>query len=157
MSYYDDYDDDDEYSSEDEIFYHNYSVDYANQLLGGHHAISSCLPRARQKFRRHSPRLVRVATLDQMPIVNRHSVHPSLRSRPKYGNDENFSSPLPTVPPPPPLPSLEATTEELERRATRPTQPAFQVNMIYFEEKFPSNFSSITFLANITRYSSNFC
>ena len=144
MSYYDDYDDD-EYSSEDEIFYHNYSVDYANQLLGGHHAISSCLPLTRRKFRRHSPRLVRVATLDQMPIVNRHSVLPLLRSRPKYGNDENFSSPLPAVPPPPPLPSLEATTQELERRATRTTQPAFQVNMIYFKKKILSNFSSMTF------------
>lgn len=123
MSYYDDYDD--EYSSEDDIFYHNYSVDYAKQILGGHHAISSCLPRMRRKHGRHSPRLVRVATLDEMPMVGRSEVLPSLHSRPKYNNDEEISS-MPLAPPPP-LPTLEATSEELERRATRRTQPTSQV------------------------------
>lgn len=145
MSYYDDCDDDDEYSSEDEIFYHNYSVDYANQILGGHHAISSCLPLMRRKYRRHySPRLMRVATLDQMPIVNRHQMLPSLRSRPKYGNGEDISSQIPLAPPAP-LPSLEATGEELERRATRTTQPIFEVNTRFFEQKNFLNFSSIKY------------
>ena len=124
MSYYDDCDDDDEYSSEDEIFYHNYSVDYANQILGSHQARSSCLPLTRRRCRRYSPRLVRVATLDQMPILTRHQVVPSLRSRPKYGDEEDISVPM-QAGPPPPLPSLEATSEELERRAARPTQPTF--------------------------------
>jgi hypothetical protein len=136
MSYYDDYYDDDDddydddyddYSSEDEIFYHNYSVDYANQILGGHHAISSCVPLMRRKYRRHSPRLVRMATLDQMPIISRHQTLPALRSRPKYANEEDMSFPQPQAPPPP-LPSLEAVGEELERRATRTTQPTFEVN-----------------------------
>lgn len=126
MSYYDDCDDD-EYSSEDEIFYHNYSVDYANQILGSHHARSSCLPLMRRKCRQYSPRLLRMSTLDQMPIVTRHQAVPSLRSRPKYGDEEEMSVPVPTGPPPP-LPSLEATREELERRATRTTQPTFEVN-----------------------------
>ncbi len=127
-SYDDDYDDYDDYSSEDEIFYHNYSVDYANQILGGHHAISSCVPHMRRKYRRrHSPRLVRVATLDQMPIITRHQTIPPLRSRPKYPDEEETSFPLPQVPPPP-LPSLEATGEELERRAARTTQPTFEVS-----------------------------
>jgi len=128
MSYYDDYDD--EYSSEDEIYYHNYSVDYANQILGGHHAISSCLPLMRRRHHQHSPRLVRVSTLDQIPIVNRHQILPSLHSQPKYGNDEDISAP--PAAPPPPLPSLEATSEELERRATRRTQPTFQVGFMFF-------------------------
>jgi hypothetical protein len=151
MSYYDDYSydddddyDDDDYSSEDEIFYHNYSVDYANQILGGHHAISSCLPLMHRKSRRHSPRLVRVATLDQMPIVNRHQTFPSLRSRPKYVNDEDISPPLPQAPPPP-LPSLQATGEELERRAARTTQPTFEVNIIFFYQKF---FFKLNFIAD---------
>jgi len=129
MSYYDDYDD--ECSSEDDIFYHNYSVDYANQILGGQHAISSCLPLMRRKHSKYSPRLVRVATLDQMPIVNRHEILPTLHSRPKYGVDEDIVYP-PPAPPPPPLPSLEATSEELERRATRRPQPIPQVNVIFF-------------------------
>jgi hypothetical protein len=133
MSYYDDYDD--EYSSEDEIYYHNYSVDYANQILGGHHAISSCLPLMRRRHHRHSPRLVRVSTLDQIPIVNRHQILPSLHSRPKYGNDEDISAPPAPAAPPPPLPSLEATSEELERRATRRIQPTFQVSFIFFYQK----------------------
>jgi hypothetical protein len=136
MSYYDDYDD--EYSSEDEIFYHNYSVDYANQILGGHHAISSCLPLMRRKHQRHSPRLVRVSTLDQMPIVNR---LPSLHSQPKYDNDQEISS-SPSQPPPP-LPSLEATSEELERRATRRTQMTFQVNRKFFYRIFLNVLSRI--------------
>ncbi|CAF4771928.1 unnamed protein product, partial [Rotaria sp. Silwood2] len=55
MSYYDYCDD--QYSSDDDIYYHNYSVDYANQILGGHHNISSCLPIIRQKHRRCSTRL----------------------------------------------------------------------------------------------------
>lgn len=129
MSYYDDCDDD-EYSSDDEIFYHNYSVDYANQILGSHHALSSCLPLMRRRHRRCSPRLVRVATLDQMPLMNRHQIVPSLRSRPKYGDEDDASSSIPAAPPRP-LPSLEATSEELERRATRTTQPVFEVNMSF--------------------------
>ncbi|CAF3679246.1 unnamed protein product [Rotaria sp. Silwood1] len=132
MSYYD-YCDDQYSSLEDDIYYHNYSVDYANQLLGGHHAISSCLPLMRRKHRRYSPRLVRVSTLDNMPIINRHEILPS-HSRPKHFYDEDISSLSPPPPPPaqlptfvlPHLPSLEATSEELERRATRITQPIFQ-------------------------------
>jgi len=140
MSYYDDYDD--EYSSDDEIYYHNYSVDYANQILGGHHAISSCLPRMRRRHHRHSPRLVRVSTLDQIPIVNRHQILPSLHSRPKYGNDVDISSaPLP----PQPLPSLETTSEEMERRATRRTQPISQVSLIFFRQNFFETFFFIGF------------
>jgi len=127
MSYYDDYDD--ECSSEDDIYYHNYSVDYANQILGGEHAISSCMPRMRRKHHRHSPRLIRVSTLDQMPILNRHRIHPAIHSRPTY--DENGDSLSPAPPPPPPLPSLEATNQELERRATRTTQPTSEVYRIY--------------------------
>ena len=147
MSYYDDYcydDDYDDYSSEDEIFYHNYSVDYANQIIGGHHAISSCLPLMRRKHRRHSPRLVRVATLDQMPIATRHQIIPPLRSRPKYPDEEEISVPLPQVPPPP-LPSLEATREELERRATRTTQPIFEVTRLFFH--FKNFFLQFNFVA----------
>jgi len=135
MSYNDDYDD--EYSSDDEIYYHNYSVDYANQILGGHHAISSCLPLMHRRHRQHSPRLVRVSTLDQLPIINRQQILPSLHSQPKYGNDEDISS---SRPPPPRLPSLEATSEELERRATRRTQPTSQVNSIFFYQKFFETF-----------------
>ncbi|CAF1594971.1 unnamed protein product [Rotaria magnacalcarata] len=118
MSYYDDCGD--EYSSDDDdIFYHNYSVDYANQILNGHHAVSSCLPRTHQKQRRYSPRLVRVSTLDQIPIVNRSEILPSLHSRPKLNYDEDISS-VPIAPSR--LPSLEATSEELERRATQRNQ-----------------------------------
>ncbi len=141
MSYYDDdyddyndYDDyDDECSSEDDIFYHNYSVDYANQILGGHHAVSSGLPRMRRKHRRHLPQLVRVSTLDQMPVVNRHQMLPSMHSRPKYGDDINMSSP-PVFPPR--LPTLEATSEELERRATGRTQLIPQVNIVFYYQNF---------------------
>jgi hypothetical protein len=125
MSYYDDYDDDDdeEYSSEeDELFYHNYSVDYANQILGGHHDISSCLPRMRRRHRRQSPRLVRVSTWDQMPIATRQQLLPSIHSRPSYVDNQEIA--YPTAPSR--LPSLEATGEELERRAAR-TQPMAQV------------------------------
>ncbi|CAF0961832.1 unnamed protein product [Adineta steineri] len=123
MSYYDDYDDD--YSSEDEIYYHNYSVDYANQILGGQHAFSSCVPLMRRKHRRHGPRLVRVSTLDEMPIVNRHRTIPGLRSRPKYDDDDEDDDDDSSVPVhlPPRLPSLETTNEELERRAMRRTEP----------------------------------
>jgi hypothetical protein len=136
MSYYDDYDD--ECSSEDDIFYHNYSVDYANQILGGHHAISSCLPLTRRKHREYSPQLVRVSTLDQMPVVNRHQILPSVHSRPTYGNDVDIASPSFN---PPRLPTLEATSEELERRATGRTQPIPQVNILFCYQKFMTFFS----------------
>lgn len=133
MSYYDDYDDDEYSSEEEDVYYHNYSVDYANQILGGHHALSSCLPLMRRKHHRHSPRLVRVSTLDQLPIVNRHQILPSLHSRPKYGDDQNISTgTLPLTR----LPSLESTSEELERRATRRIQPTAQVHVICFYHKF---------------------
>lgn len=126
MSYYDD-DDDDDYSSEEEdLFYHNYSVDYANQILGGQHTLCPALPRQRRK--RRSPRLMRVATWDQMPIETRHRLAPapSLHSRPKNNHHQQqgeISSPSITR-----LPSLESTSEELERRANRRTEPPRQVS-----------------------------
>lgn len=127
MSYYDDYDD--EYSSDDDVYYHNYSVEYANQILGGHHALSSCLPLMGRRSHQRSPRLVRVSTLDQIPITHRHQIIPSLHSRPKYGDNVNISSQPFTITN---LPSLEATSEELERRATRTTQPITQVKNFHF-------------------------
>ncbi|UJR29795.1 hypothetical protein I4U23_017341 [Adineta vaga] len=123
MSYYDDYDDDC-LSDDDDVYYHNYSVDYANQLLGGHHAITSCLPRTRRKHHRHTPRLVRVSTLDQMPIISRPQIVPSLHSQPKYGNNQEI--PLPPSALPSRLPSLEATNEEMERRVSRRPQPILE-------------------------------
>lgn len=79
------YDDD---SSEEDLFYHNYSVDYAKQILAGQHTISSALPRQRRKMHRErrSPRLMRVATWDEMPLETRPQSRPapsSLPSRPK--------------------------------------------------------------------------
>ena len=128
MSYYDDYyddclSDDDDY----DVYYHNYSVDYANQLLNGHHAITSCLPRQRRKHHRHTPRLVRVATLDQMPITNRPQVVPSLHSQPKYGINQQI--PVPPLNLTSRLPTLEATNEEMERRISRRPEPISEVNI----------------------------
>ena len=102
MSYFDDY-----YSSDDEqdIYYHNYSVDYAKQILNGQFQVSSRLP---YQPRRYSPKLLRVATLDHMPI--RHQPIPQLHSIPKFQQQS-----------PRPLPSLEQTSQELERRANRTT------------------------------------
>lgn len=122
MSYYDDCDD--EYSSDEDIFYHNYSVDYANQILNGHHAVSSCLPIMRRKHRKHSSQLVRVSTLDQIPSLHNHETLPSLHSRPKFNHGDHILSMPFTASR---LPSLEATSEELERRATRRPQPLPQV------------------------------
>ncbi|CAF1239139.1 unnamed protein product [Adineta ricciae] len=126
MSYYDDYyddclSDDDDY----DVYYHNYSVDYANQLLNGHHAITSCLPRQRRKHHRHTPRLVRVATLDQMPITNRPQVVPALHSQPKYGINQQI--PVPPLNLTSRLPTLEATNEEMERRISRRPEPISEV------------------------------
>ena len=126
MSYYDEYDDG--YSSDDDIFYHNYSVDYASQILAGVHDVS-CLPLRRRKHQRRSPRLVHVSTLDQMPFINQNRVPSLLHSRPKYNNGMDNSS---LSPAPPRLPSLEATREELERRASRKTAPISLVCILSF-------------------------
>lgn len=125
MSYYDDYDDDCFSEDDEDIYYHNYSVDYANQILGSHHALSSCLPLMRRRHRRHLPRLVRVATLDQMPAIQRQqSMLPPLHSQPKYNQAQEMVPSLPAR-----LPSLEATNEEMERRAARRPQTIVEVGM----------------------------
>ncbi|CAF1144025.1 unnamed protein product [Rotaria sordida] len=140
MSYYDHCND--EYSSGNNVYYHNYSVDYANHILGGHHAISSCLPRMRRKHRRRLPKLVRVSTLDQMPILHQHHFLPSLHSQPKYINNNEIFPPPPPLPSfvIPNLPSLESTSQELERRATQipQTQPIYQ-EILPSVSSFPTN------------------
>jgi hypothetical protein len=140
MGYYDDGEDDndDAYSSseedeEEEIFYHNYSVDYANQMLKSSRSFSSCVPLMRSKHRRRSPHLIRVATWDQMGINQRTPFHASLSSQRKFPRHTN--DPLSTR-----LPSLQATSEELERRAT-----ASQVKLCLVSRRFDNE----SFLSSI--------
>ena len=145
MSYYDDDDGrseeetDDAYASSEEIFYHNYSVDYANQMLKSSRSVSSCVPRMRSKHRRRSPHLIRVATWDQMGLNQRNPIQSSLPSQRKFSRPTN--DPMSTR-----LPSLQATSEELERRAT-----ASQVNLSSVSCPFDNqSFLSLIFLRKET-------
>ncbi|CAF1222377.1 unnamed protein product, partial [Didymodactylos carnosus] len=106
---YSDYYDYDSSDSEESFTYHNYSVDYANQLLRGEHQIISTIPASARFPKRRRQKLVRVATLDQMPNLVTPRRQPfitdisSIHSRPKYNEDS--------------LPPIQDTSAELERRA----------------------------------------
>ena len=123
--FYDDFsssNEDEDQGEDEDIFYHNYSVEYASQMLNGKHRICPSSIDRRIRSDRHSERILKrparsmkMSTWDQQILQNDLSNHSSRQ------NQQNLTSFIPRQERN--LPSLDQLDQELQRR----TQKLIQV------------------------------